>query len=196
MSNYQKHLLFALADEFPSAFKKTFYNPKTGVFAGWVSKDEKIHDYLFTFIASMAINEGIVPKKDAAKMMRIFLNKMNELGYDGTYGVPGNLVPVHPKDTISWEAIGRWGVYENGGLCGMTAGHFLKALRNRGLQKEHDRILFRMLDTFEKKPTHSGVFPGYTKSVDWRTKEGLPCGYNYLADNYYFLVTCETTNAD
>jgi len=36
------------------------------------------------------------------------------------------------------------------------------------------------------------VFPGYMRSVDWRTREGIPCGYNYLADNYYFLLAAIT----
>ena len=30
---------------------------------------------------------------------------------------------------------------------------------------------------------------GYCQSIDWRTKEGVRCGYNYLADNYYFLMS-------
>lgn len=175
-------------DRFPEAFRRTFHNPDTGCYAGWVSRDGRMHDYLFTFIGAMAVNEGVVCAKDGRKVMRLFLRKMSELGYDGKYGVPGNLVPVAKEDTISWDAMGRWGVYENGGLCGMTAGHFIEALYRCGMRDEADEILFKMLDTFENQPTHSGVFPGYCKSVDWRTKEGLPCGYNYLADNYYFLI--------
>ncbi|HRU01688.1 MAG TPA: hypothetical protein P5239_08305, partial [Victivallales bacterium] len=174
-------------EKFPAAFRKTFYNPGTGVFAGWVSENGKFHDYLFTFISAMAINEDIVSKTEAKQMMKIFLNKMKKLNYDGRYGVPGNLLPVAASDNIAWDAMGKWGVYENGGLCGMTAGHFLKALYKCGLKKDADRIFFSMLETFENEPTHSGVFPGYTKSIDWRTKDGIPCGYNYLADNYYFL---------
>jgi hypothetical protein len=49
-----------------------------------------------------------------------------------------------------------------------------------------------MLATFEREYTHSGVFPGYVQSVDWRTKGGAPSGYNYLADNYYFLLAAIT----
>lgn len=177
---------------FAKIFDKVFFNPETGVYAGWISKDGKIHDYLFTFVSSMAINQGLVPKAKAAKILKMMLKKMNELGYDFKYGVPGNLVPVAPEDTIDWDAMGRWGVYENGGLCGQTAYHFIQALYATGMRKEADHILFTMLNTFENEATHSGVFPGYNKSVDWRTKEGLPCGYNYLADNYYFLLAAVT----
>lgn len=101
-------------------------------------------------------------------------------------------MPVDPTDTISWDVPGKWGVYENGGLCGQAAYHFIQALYDVGMKKEADHILFSMLNTFEHESTHSGVFPGYRKSVDWRTKEGLPCGYNYLADNYYFLLAAIT----
>jgi hypothetical protein len=83
----------------------------------------------------------------------------------------------------------RWGSYENGGMCGMTAQHFISALYCVGLRDDADAILFTMLGTFEREATHSGLFPGYMKSADWRTKEGLPCGYNFLADNYHFMLS-------
>ena len=45
---------------FRANFDKTFFNPKTGVYAGWISRDGNMHDYMFTFISAMAINEGLV----------------------------------------------------------------------------------------------------------------------------------------
>ncbi len=180
---------------FSRNFHRVFHHPETGLYGGWVSRDGRLHDYAFTFVNAMAINEGLVPPRRARAILRDLLRRMHALGYDGTYGVPGNLVPVAPADTIGWEVLGRWGVYENGGLCGMAAGHFLKALYRTGLRAEADAILFRMLATFEREESHSGPFPGYARSVDWRTKEGLPCGYNYLADNYYFLVAAVVGHA-
>lgn len=177
---------------FRMAFHDTFYNPETGVYAGWVSQDGRMHDYMFTFITSMAINEGLVPQKRGEKMMRIMLAKMKEQGYDGVYGVPGPLLPVAKEDKGTWDEMTRWGRYENGGLCGQAACHFLQALYEVGLREEGDDILFKMLATFEREYTHSGIFPGYVQSVDWRTKGGAPSGYNYLADNYYFLLAAIT----
>lgn len=177
---------------FKQAFHRTFYNPETGVYAGWVSQDGRMHDYMFTFITSMAINEGLVPQELGIEMMRIMLTKMQEQGYDGVYGVPGPLLPVAKEDKGTWDEMTRWGRYENGGLCGQAACHFLNALYHVGLRKEADDILFNMLATFEREYTHSGVFPGYVQSVDWRTKGGAPSGYNYLADNYYFLLAAIT----
>lgn len=178
--------------KFRSAFDATFYNPQTGMYAGWISKDGRIHDYQFTFISSMAINVGLVPQKRARKILRKMLRKLKEEGYDYVYGIPGPLVPVAKEDKGSWEEMTRWGRYENGGLCGQAAYHFIQALYNTGLRYEADKILFTMMATYEREYTHSGVFPGYLQSVDWRTKGGAPTGYNYLADNYYFLLAAVT----
>ncbi|HBC86535.1 MAG TPA: hypothetical protein DCZ94_06235 [Lentisphaeria bacterium] len=179
--------------KFKQNFDRKFFNPKTGVYAGWISRDGKVHDYMFTFATAMAINEGLVPKKKAVKVMRILLKKLDEMGFgDFKYGIPGPCIPVAAEDTINWDFMGKWPRYENGGLCGQNAYHFIQALYNCGLRKEADKILFTMLDTFENEPTHSGLMPGYMKSIDWRMKDGNPCGYNYLADNYYFLLAAVT----
>lgn len=178
--------------KFAENFHSVFYNPKTGVHAGWISRNGKIHDYMFTFISSMAVNQKLVPKDLSSEIMNIFLKKLDEQGYNFKFGIPGPLIPVAPEDTINWDTLGEWGYYENGGFCGQTAYHFIQALYNCGFRHKADEILFSMCNTFEKLPTHSGTFPGYRNSVDWRSKEGLPSGYNYLADNYYFLLAVIT----
>ena len=123
-------------------------------------------------------------------MIKSLLATMKKEGYgDLRFGIPGNVMPVDPKDTIDWPCMSDWGQYENGGLNGMNGFHFLTAMYNVGMEKEADEIFFAILNTYEKQFTHSGLMPGYCKSVDWRTKNGVPCGYNYLADNYYFLLS-------
>lgn len=179
--------------KFAANFHKVFYNPATGVYAGWVSADGRMHDYLFTFISAMAINEGLVPPQLAQKVLQILLAKLRAEGYgDWKWGIPGPLISVAESDGFIWEPMQRWGSYENGGFCGQPAYHFIQALYTAGLRDDADKILFTMIETFEKEFTHSGVFPGYMRSVDWRTREGMPCGYNYLADNYYFLLAAIT----
>ena len=74
---------------------------------------------------------------------------------------------------------------ENSVICAIGPMTNIAAL----LESEADEILFAILNTYETLATHSGLMPGYCKSVDWRTKNGVPCGYNYLADNYYFLLS-------
>ncbi|MBO5287025.1 MAG: hypothetical protein J6B34_02760 [Clostridia bacterium] len=182
---YRKQL-----EKFDKSFFDTFYNPKTGLMAGWISKNGKVHDYGFTFAVSMGINEGVIPLDKGREMIKRLLSIMKKEGYgDLRFGIPGNVMPVAPEDTIDWPCMSDWGQYENGGLNGMNGFHFLTSMYKVGLEKETDKILFTILNTYEKYMTHSGLMPGYCQSVDWRTKNGVPCGYNYLADNYYFLLS-------
>ncbi len=177
-------------EKFDKAFFDTFYNPETGLMAGWISKNGKVHDYGFTFAVSMGINEGLIPHDKGKEMLKKLLAIMKKEGYGNLrFGIPGNVVPVAQEDTINWPCMSDWGRYENGGLNGMNGFHFLTSMYEVGLTKEADKILFAIIDTYEKEMTHSGLMPGYCQSVDWRTKEGVRCGYNYLADNYYFLLS-------
>lgn len=182
---YEKQL-----EIFDKNFYNAFYNPETGLMAGWISKNGKIHDYGFTFAVSMGINEGVIPKAEGKKMLKKLLAIMKKEGYgDLRFGIPGNVMPVAQEDTIYWPCMSDWGRYENGGLNGMNGFHFLTAMYKVGMRKEADKILYAIMDTYEKDMTHSGLMPGYCQSIDWRTPEGVPCGYNYLADNYYFLLS-------
>ena len=180
-------------EKFDKNFMSTFYNPETGVMAGWISEDGRMHDYMFTFAVSMGIDEGLIPIPQGRKMLKILLAKMKAEGYgDLRYGIPGNVAPVADEDTVQWPCMTDWGRYENGGLCGMNGFHFLTAMYKVGLEKEADAIFKAILHTFDTQFTHTGLMPGYVQSVDWRTKDGNRCGYNYLADNYYFLLAAYT----
>lgn len=182
-----------LRERFAASFHRMFFNPATGVHCGWVSADGRMHDYMFTFISSMAINEGLVEEELSRQILGTLLAKLRAEGYgQWKWGIPGPLISVSEADGHIWEPMQRWGSYENGGFCGQTAYHFIQALYQVGMREQADEILFAMMATFEKEFTHSGAFPGYMRSVDWRTKEGIPCGYNYLADNYYFLLAAVT----
>lgn len=175
---------------FDKNFFDTFYNPETELMAGWISRNGKVHDYGFTFAVSMGINEGLIPKDIGKKMIKKLLSIMDKEGYgDLRFGIPGNVMPIGETDTINWPCMTDWGRYENGGLNGMNGFHFLTAMYNVGMTKEADKILFAIIDTYEKDMTHTGLMPGYCQSIDWRTPKGVPCGYNYLADNYYFLMS-------
>ncbi len=176
-------------EKFDKSFFDTFYNPETGLMAGWISRNGSFHDYGFTFAVSMGIDEGLIPEKEGRRMLLVLLDEMKKAGYgDLRYGIPGNVKPVAPADTIDWPCMSDWGQYENGGLSGMNGFHFLTSMYKVGLEKEADEIMFAILNTYEKSLTHTGLMPGYCQSVDWRTKDGVRCGYNYLADNYYFLL--------
>ena len=50
----------AAADKLRAAYFNTFYNPATGVLAGWRSADGQLHDYYFLFVNGIAIHYGLV----------------------------------------------------------------------------------------------------------------------------------------
>jgi hypothetical protein len=51
----------ARAEKLLAAYFQTFYDPQTGVLAGWKSADGNLHYYYFTFLNGMAISYGLVP---------------------------------------------------------------------------------------------------------------------------------------
>ncbi|MGH7868897.1 MAG: MGH1-like glycoside hydrolase domain-containing protein, partial [Candidatus Dormibacteraceae bacterium] len=139
-----------------SIYFKTFYNPATGVLAGWKSADGKLHDYYFTFVNGMAITYGLVPPNKANQIMDHLLVKMKQVGYTHfEYGLPGNLTFVPDYDYLeprpSYGGGGSKGFqnYENGGATACFAYYTIKALYQLGRRKEADTILFPMLRGFE-----------------------------------------------
>lgn len=188
----------AAADKLRDAYFKTFYNPDTGVLAGWRSADGQLHDYYFLFVNGAAIHYGLVPSDKANAIMDRLLAKLKAVGFTRfDLGLPGNLVPVARKDYVHLEVIYGGGkrddnsdgfqIYENGGATGAFAYFTLAALYDLGRREEADRILFPMLDAYER-----GRFQGFgpnEKSYDWKRWDGTPDGYEgLLVDNYYAML--------
>jgi hypothetical protein len=210
----------AAADRLRAAYYKTFYNPATGVLAGWKSADGQLHDYYFLFVSGIAIHYGLVSKEQGNAIMDKLLAKMKDVGYTRfDLGLPGNLVPIAKKDY--WDLNPRFGggqkednadtkkdyldpnprfgggqkednsdgfqIYENGGATACFAFYTLAALYDLGRRDEADRILFPMLESFEK-----GGFQGFAPNGmtnDWKAWDGTPWGYEgFLTDNYYALL--------
>ncbi len=203
------------ADKLHEAYFKTFYNPATGVLAGWRSADGQLHDYYFPFISGIAIHYGLVPKDHANAVMDKLLAKMKEVGYARfDLGLPGNLVPISPGDYLGLRenrGAGPNGFqrYANGGATACFAYFTLAALYDLGRRQQADQMLFPMLESFAK-----GAFQGrgpddfmydwkdwqgrhycdgklydYRWSYDWKDWQGRPWGYEgLLVDNYYTLL--------
>lgn len=189
----------AQAVKLHDAYFKTFYNPNTGVLAGWKSADGKLHDYYFTFVNGMAITYGLVPEDKANQIMDRLLAKMEGVGYDQfEFGLPGNLIPIRREDYVHLEK--RWGgpekedgsdafqIYENGGASACFTYYTLQALYDLGRDEDADRILLPLLDGFRRRG-FQGVGPN-GKTYDWKAWDGTPHGYEgFLVDNYLtFLV--------
>jgi hypothetical protein len=186
------------AEKLRAAYFDAFYNPATGVLAGWRSADGQLHDYHFLFVNGIAIHYGLVPEDKANAIMDRLLAKMRAVGYTRfDLGLPGNLVSVARKDYAHRDP--RFGggrrednadgfqIYENGGATGCFAYFTLAALYDLGRREEADRMLMPMLEAFEH-----GRFEGTGAngmSNDWRAWDGAAWGYEgFLVDNYYVLL--------
>jgi hypothetical protein len=190
----------AAAQKLRAAYFKTFYNPASGVIAGWRSADGELHDYYFLFVNGIAIHYGLVPTDKANAIMDELMAKMKAVGYTQFHmGLPGNLITVALKDYVHRTPDGHFGggvradnadgfqKYENGGATGCFAYFTLAALYDLGRRAEADAILFPMLQEYDQ-----GGFEGRGakgRSNDWRMWDGTPMGYEgFLVDNYYTLL--------
>lgn len=194
-----------LSSKLKSAYFKTFYNPATGILAGWKSRDGKLHDYYFLVVNSMAVYYDLVPENKRKDVMLKLWNKMEEVGFtDFTLGLPGNLVSVRKEDYTHHDP--RWGGgdledgsdafqrYENGGASLNWSFYTLKAFQKAGLIEQYDRIaegLLKAIDSGEFQGTCSDS--GMTK--DWKAWNRDCWGYEgFLCDGYLVLLALNPEN--
>ncbi len=166
----------------------TFYNPATGVLAGWKSADGELHDYYFTFVNGMAVTYGLVSRAQGGRIMDAMLRKMKEVGYHRfDLGLPGNLIPIRHQDYYPGPKKFAFQVYENGGATACFVYYTIEALYKLGRIKQGDAMLFPLLQSFE-----NGDFQGRGpsgRSYDWKLWNGEPYGYEgMLVDNYLALL--------
>ncbi len=190
----------AAADKLRAHYYDRFFDPATGVLAGWRSADGALHDYYFLYVNGIAIHYGLVAKPQANAIMDKLLAKMKEVGYDKfNMGLPGNLVTVALKDCVDSRGNGQFGCgarpdnsdgfqnYENGGATGAYAFFTLAALYDLGRAEEADAILFPMLEEYGKSGFEKRDAKG--RSSDWRRWDGTPMGYEgLLTDDYYTVL--------
>jgi hypothetical protein len=194
----ETQLYSSRAEKIRSIYFPTFYNPQTGILAGWKSADGKLHDYYFTFVNGAAITYGLVPRDKANQIMDRLLAKMKQVGYTHfEYGLPGNLIPIRREDYVDYDK--RFGgpekedgsdgfqIYENGGATACHAYFTLQALYALGRRQDADAIFFPMLVAFEDGG-FQGVGPN-GMTYDWRAWDGTPHGYEgLLVDGYLALL--------
>jgi hypothetical protein len=192
--------LYALrAAKIKAVYYRTFYNPETGILAGWRSKDGKLHDYGFTFVNGIACAYGLVTKEQGNALMDRMQAKFREVGYTNfRIGMPGNLVPVARKDYAGGGVLGEphkddgsdsFQSYENGGATGSFAYFYLQGLYALGRKEEADSILNAMLEGYRDGVFQNGVGSG----VDWKRWDGTPCGYEGLLTDTYYALTAYLT---
>ncbi|MGA2656693.1 MAG: hypothetical protein ABSH34_04140 [Verrucomicrobiota bacterium] len=182
-----------------AAYYDTFYNPQTGVLAGWRSKDGKLHDYYFAFVNGIAVAYGLLTPQQGNAIMDRMQAKMREVGYTNfQFGLPGNLVPVARKDYAGGGVLGQpskddgsdsFQNYENGGATASFACFYLQALYTLGRKAEADQIFDAMLQGYRDGLFQNGVGSG----VDWKRWDGKPCGYEGLLTDTYYALTAFIT---
>jgi hypothetical protein len=182
----------AFAAKLKASYFNRFYNPETGVLAGWRSEDGRLHDYYFVFVNSIAISYGLVEEKKAVEIMKRVLDKMKAVGFtDFRLGLPGNLLAVPKEDYTDTDkrfGYGAFQVYENGGATGCYAYYTVHALYKLGMKREAEMILMPMLESY-KKGDFQGHCPGSNMTKDWKSWDGECWGYEgFLVDNFITLL--------
>jgi hypothetical protein len=188
----------AAARRLHDAYFPAFFDPSTGVLAGWRSADGQLHDYYFLFVNGIAVLYGLVPEDKAAGIMDRLWEKMAAVGYsDFRMGLPGDLVPVPRRDYAHKDP--RYGggarednadgfqVYENGGATACFAYFTIAAFDRVGQHARAGRILLPILGAFDRRE-FEGLGPNQMTN-DWRKWDGTSEGYEgFLVDNYYTLL--------
>jgi len=180
------------ADRMRAAFVPTFLNPKTGILAGWKSRDGELHDYWFTFINGQAIVLGLVPDDLANKIMDRLLAKFKEVGYARfDLGLPWQLVPVPKNDYLTGAAVRIGGSIKEDGSDGFQnfvngGAHaqsymFLQALYQLGRREEADKLLWPMMATHAAGGCQNGIGQG-GELTRW---DGTPWGYEGFLSHCY-----------
>jgi hypothetical protein len=191
-------LLSERARRLRAAYYPAFFNEKTGLLAGWKSRDGKLHDYAFMYVQGLAVCYDLVDARQGNAIMDRLLEKMRQVGYDRfEYGLPGNLVPVRQEDyvtkdhhaggSVSPDGSDGFQIYANGGATGSLAYWTLHALYKLGRKEDARRIFYPMLKSYA-----AGDFQGFGPnghSKDLRTWKGECWGYEgLLVDNYLALL--------
>ncbi len=178
-----------------AAYYSTFYNPATGLLAGWKSTDGQLHDYHFLFVNSVAIVFGLLDKPHAQGIMNQVITKIKASGYRNFHlGLPGNLIAVAADDynvtSPRWGGGGSRGFqkYENAGATACFCYFTIQALFELGRPANARAILYPMLQSFEAGAFQGKGLDGMSK--DWKTWDGKCYGYEgFLVDGYLTLLT-------
>jgi hypothetical protein len=170
------------AEMIKKVYYRTFYNPETGVLAGWRAKDGKFGDSYFLFVNGIAIAYGMIEKPQANAILNRMQAKIKEVSFNSfQYGLPGNLTPF--PHFLSFQ------LYENGGVTGSMAYYYVQALYAIGRTAEAEAIFGKMLEGYRDGTFQNGIGNG----GDWKEWNGAPCGYEGLLVDAYYPLTALIT---
>jgi hypothetical protein len=194
------------AERIRAGYMEKFFNPETGIIAGWRDCNGDLHDYWFPWVNGVAIIYGLVPTDEANAIVDRLEAKMQEVGYDRfDLGLPICLIPIRkcdygvlgPKEfpvmgsSVNEDGSDGFGELANGGTGALLAYAYIQALYQLGRREEADRILWPMMERYavggyqnrEKPDSASG---GYSTGLEFMHWNGTPSGYEgFLADSYF-----------
>jgi hypothetical protein len=154
------------ANRLEAVYFKSFYNPETGVLAGWRTEDGKLHDYMFPWVNGFAICQGLVPPDKAKTVLQVLLAKLNEIGFHSyPLGLPTNLKPMSPSDYVPHTSgapkkangMDTWQVYMNGGANPALEYYMIQALYQTGQYDAAEQLLWPLIGSFEKGTFNAGI---------------------------------------
>jgi hypothetical protein len=154
------------ADRIEAVYFRLFYNPETGVLAGWRAEDGKLHDYMFPWVNGFAICQGLVPPEKAKAILQVLLAKMEKIGFHSyPLGLPTNLIPMSPDDYAPRtsgapkraDGTDTWQVYMNGGATPALEYYMIQALYQTGQYDDAERLLWPLIGSFEKGTFNAGI---------------------------------------
>lgn len=177
--------LDAWADRLKKNYTPAFWNEKTGWFAGWRCKEDRLHDHAFLAVNGAAVSAGLVEKKVARGLLKKLLAEAARVGMpDPALGLPGNLWSIPDEDMSDIIQGYPLGYYQNGGRTHSQTRHFVMALYHAGLTKDADAMLERLCLGFAE----ASVFGANQSGVDWRYWDDRPCGYEGLLTDQFGLL--------
>jgi len=187
------------ADRIKAVYFKTFFNPETGVLAGWRSPDGKLHDEMFPWVNGFAIYQGLVPPEQAKTILQTLLAKMESIGFHSfQLGLPTNLIPMSPADYVPRtsgapkkpDGTDTWQIYMNGGATQPYEYYFIQALYQTGQYDAAERLLWPLMRSYEAGTFNAGIdLPGQRQRnpvgsafYEWDGSRGR--GEGYLPENW------------
>jgi hypothetical protein len=158
------------ANRIKAVYFKLFYNPKTGVLAGWRTEDGTLHDYMFPWVNGFAICQGLVPPDNAKMILQVMLKQLDKIGFHSyRLGLPTNLMPMSPADYIPHtsgapkraDGMDTWQIYMNGGANPALEYYMIQALYQTGQYDAAERLLWPLMQSYEKGTFNAGIqLPG------------------------------------
>jgi hypothetical protein len=170
-----------------SNYFNVFFNPETGIIAGWRSQDGELHDYGFSQLNGMACMTELLKIDQARGVMESLVAAWASIGlHDFRNGIPLNIWRI-PEYDIGGVIFGLpMGSYQQGGYSHHGARVIVDALERVGLTEKSAQVLEELAITIADDTSFGGLGSG----IDWRMKDGTPSGYEgQLVEGFSILAS-------